>query len=267
MFCLRAADLASCSSLVKEFIADPANNSMAVEFMCRSLTSQQRYSDLAEGLKQRGEYVRAAGVAALGDPDSAFNYLPGNDVDIVVRRRCASRILNSLSRETAEKIVADRLLDSEYGIDIATLIEYLPDKIEVKELSQTVACYNADQKEICRTQEKMQNDALEGINVINKLSKERIDDMMNVKPYQPCSVCCKSLFTEQGIVYPCQHSVHDKCARELTKGMKISEDDLTKSCPICGILSVRMIDEPFGDLGDEVDPWSISKEDLEKLYL
>jgi hypothetical protein len=73
-----------------------------------------------------------------------------------------------------------------------------------------------------------------------------------------------------GVVYPCGHVLHLKCAEKIVKLLPMALGDkplrLEDDCPFCGFLSVRMLAAPFVKPASEsgVDPWTVNERTLLK---
>jgi hypothetical protein len=70
-----------------------------------------------------------------------------------------------------------------------------------------------------------------------------------------CELCKNPLFSKEGIVYPCGHVIHVECVRKLLAALNRSDKtDAKNECPVCGFVSVEMIDLPF-ERRTYVDHW------------
>lgn len=245
--------------LVKNFCYNSLFTVSDVEFAVRCLIDEKKFKQAALALIEKGEYIYAAGVLSHGDPEKAFDLIP-TDISIDVRRRCVLRILRSMNRKDAEKL-AQKLLNSSSGVDIITILEYLPDNTKIAELRKIIPVYIDKNKKIAEEQNQIKEDALKGINDSNELAKIRKDQVINLPNMQLCSRCGKRLFTETGIVFPCMHAFHVDCLQVFNQDKEKCLD-----CPICGFSSVRMIDQPFEpDWDCRNDPWTTDENELRRL--
>ena len=244
-----------------------------ISFTIRSLSAAKHFQLLAYGLAARNDPIGAAYMAAREDPASAFDFIPA-DTPSDVKKRCETRILRSLRQEDAEKL-AKTLLDRYRGagVDMATLLQFIPADTMVSDLA--VALAEFVDFNVKRTEQQRHNldEALEGIHRAQMLKKEREDKTVKLPSTQLCTKCKRPLFTEKGVVYPCSHLLHMRCAQQMAdvieeRGKSQFEDvkvDVTTDCPICGFLSVRMIDLPLIPKPKGVDPWTIDPLELPRL--
>lgn len=264
---LYALQLAKCrfesdeatDDLIRSLCYNSQFSAADVEFAVRCLVDAGKFGHAALVLIEKGDYVYASSVLSHGDTDKAFDLIP-TDISIDVRRRCVLRILRSMNRSDAEKL-ALRLLNSSSGVDIITILEYLPDSTKISELRRIIPVYIAKNKRIIEEQNRVRDEALRGINDSNKLAKARKDRVISLPNMQLCSKCGKRLLTDAGVVFPCTHSFHDDCLSALSES---GEEHL--DCPICGFSSVRMIDQPFEpDWGSRSDPWTTDECELRRI--
>ena len=242
-----------------------------ISFMIRSLAATKNFKLLAYGLAARNDPILAASMAAREDPACAFDFLPA-DMEPDLKKRCEMKILRSLPQEDAEKL-AKTLLDRYRGagVDMATLLQFIPADTMVSDLAIALAEFvdlNAK-----RTEQQRHNldEALEGIRRAQMLKKEREDKTVKLPSTQLCTKCKRPLFTEKGIVYPCSHLLHMRCAQKMADVIQERarydevKVDVTTDCPICGFLSVRMIDLPLIPQPKGVDPWTVDPHELPSL--
>ena len=115
-----------------------------------------------------------------------------------------------------------------------------------------------------QTNYKKINEALIGCDKADKFLNDYEDKAVKLTSMTSCSQCKKPIFTEAGIVYPCSHILHYRCAMDVARQIKNDKIDFTADCPICGFLSIRLIDQPFG-VDKASDPWSVEPEKLQNL--
>ncbi|OHT14808.1 hypothetical protein TRFO_42872 [Tritrichomonas foetus] len=244
------------------------------QVLIRSLFSAKHYMELANGIRSIQYFEdllpSAVGIAAYGSPELAFDLIPEN-VSLTLKRRCALRILRSMKREDAEA-VAKKLLSAFSGIDIATLIEFLPESATVAEVSKAIYRYSAKNQMVALEEKKKSDEALKGIADSNELVSSKPPNIVRLYKYHGCSRCGRPLLNEQGIVYPCSHALHRHCAEEACVGLNTKPGeyiDVTLDCPICGFLCMRMMSEPFeperGKPGF-IDPWAVDEFTLSQIY-
>ncbi|KAH0789440.1 Pep3p [Histomonas meleagridis] len=249
--------------LVKNLCRKDSNSSKAdIDFVVRCLVDEKKYKLAAIGLFEREEYIYASGVSAL-DPENSLDLIP-IDISIDIRRRCALRILRSMKRKEAEQ-VAKKLLNETSGIDIITILEYLPSDTKIGSLRKIIPIYIDKNMKIAEEQKQKKEEALKGINESNEMVKVKKDQVIMLKSLQTCTKCGKLLLTDGGVVYPCGHAFHENCVRELNNKEKIEEN--CSDCPMCGFASIKMICQPFDRVPYDkyADIWTVEESELKKL--
>jgi hypothetical protein len=177
--------------------------------------------------------------------------------------------LRALPRADAEK-AARALVEGEggAGVDTPTLLSFLPDTLKVAELATVLAEFTEAKTEESNRQQKSFTGSRNGIQVARALQDQRSDNVCSLSSTELCERCKQHLLPESGIVYPCKHVLHFRCAEQIGKIIPRDPDeppiDLTSDCPFCGFLSVRMIDVPLGIApeGSAGDPWSTNVDEL-----
>jgi hypothetical protein len=241
-----------------------------VPAMVRCLVAAKEFKMLAVGLRANHEIVMAVTAAAKGDPVSAFDIIPQTE-DPEVKKRCATRILRSLTRTDAEK-VARRLVEgyAGAGVDVPTLLQFIPDDLPVAQLAVVLAEFTKTKTETAAEQRRSFDGSKNGILRAQKLQAERAPFISSLASTEPCEKCKTPLFAQPGLVYPCCHVLHLKCAEKIAKLLPMALGDkplrLEDDCPFCGFLSVRMLAAPFVKPTSEngVDPWTVNEKELLK---
>jgi hypothetical protein len=231
--------------------------------MSRCLIAEKQYLMLAYGLRANRDLVGAVAVAAQGDAVSAFDVIPLN-TEPELKKRCATRILRSLKRERAE-LVARKLVDGHAGagVDVPTLLQFLPDDLPIAKLDAVLTEFTRAKRVAEEEQTKRFTGSRSGIEGAQKLIASRTEKISSLSSTEPCEHCKRPFFSEPGIVYPCSHMLHLKCAEKLIKKVSVMTGDepidIKADCPFSGFLSVRLLDSPFAKRPEgraEIDPWS-----------
>jgi hypothetical protein len=244
------------------------SSDLDVPAMVRCLAAEKQFIMLAVGLRANHQIVGAVAAAAMGDPVSAFDVIPQTEGP-EVKKRCAIRILRSLTRTNAEK-VARRLVESYAGagVDVPTLLQFIPDDLPVAQLAVVLAEFTKTKRETAAEQRRSFDGSKNGILRAQKLQAEHAPFVSSLSSTEPCEKCKTPLFAQPGIVYPCGHVLHLKCAEKIAKLLPAAPGDkplrLDDDCPFCGFLSVRMLAAPFVKPVSEsgIDPWTVNLEDL-----
>jgi hypothetical protein len=239
----------------------PTFDRQAVTIFARSLIQAGRFNELTAGLALRREFYLAAGVAARGGPTSDFNFIPETDGDMDLRKRCTSRVLTSM-RPPDAAVVAEQLLRSNRSPEIGSLIEYLPESTKVADLRTTIAKYATRKQKIGQTQKEQLNNALTGITVARELKKQVAERGLTFHGCAACAKCGRAALVEPGIVYPCSHVLHQSCVAAMLERVALDPKLAARSCPLCGILAIEMIDHPF--VPAKTDCWSMDPAEHEK---
>jgi hypothetical protein len=250
--------------LIEPFFRDFAHSKNGdIPAMSRCLITEKQYLMLAYGLRTNKDLVGAVAVAAKGNPVSAFDVIPLN-TEPELKKRCATRILRSLTRENAE-LVAKKLVE-EYagaGVDVPTLLQFLPDDLPIAKLDVVLAEFTKAKDIAAEEQKSRFTGSQSGIKNAQKLMDARTEKISSLSSTEPCEKCRRPFFSEPGIVYPCSHVLHLKCAEKIAKMVPLlSGDDpinITADCPFCGFLSIRLLDSPYAQRPEgssEIDPWS-----------
>ena len=135
-------------------------------------------------------------------------------------------------------------------------MEYLPNSTTGAELLKFVNNFGENYTKYSSDLRKNIDEAIDGCDKAEKLVKNCEEKAVKLTSMTSCSQCKKPIFTESGIVYPCSHILHYKCAKELANQIKNEKIDFTADCPICGFLSIKLIDQPF-ILDKDSDHWSV----------
>ncbi|OHT03991.1 hypothetical protein TRFO_28581 [Tritrichomonas foetus] len=243
------------------FIQFNRSNNGEIPCMIRTLNAEKQYSMLVSGLVAIQKYVAAATVAAKGDPISSFNLIP-DDIDNEIKKRCAFTVLRSINRQKAGEL-ANYLLKkyAGSGYDTSLLLEYLPSNTPISNLSSPLAEFTYNKKESSNEQKKNIGDALIAIGKASKLISMKENRAVVLTSTELCERCRKPFFNDEGVIYPCSHMLHVHCANQLIKDIKLDVDnnkiDYCQDCPICGYLSVRLMNEPFrGGVENGKDPFT-----------
>lgn len=228
------------------------------EFLIRSMMANRNNLTLANGLMKIQEYYSATVIAAMLSPEYSFDLI-AKIKDKEIRKRCATRILRSLN-EKDSGIVARYLLRhfEDCGVDYDMVLKYLPDETIGAELGNFVDSFSKNNTLASKEQQENINEALVGASKAAQLISDSKEKSTRLHSTSICSQCKKPFFTESGIVYPCSHLLHVKCANDIIRKFdpKINPES---DCPICGFISVSLIDQPFLDKpkGTQADPWSV----------
>ena len=254
MFCIWMARKPDSDDVVIQFISDNSLNQSLTSFMARCLLAEKRYRTLSLGYQKCNQHRKAAQVAAIGDPALAFDFM--DPMPATIKKKTAMRVLRSLDRSVAEKVASEKLLHTML-CDMGTVIEYLPDTTKVGELAEIGTDHILHQTALYEQCQDEINESCRGILDANNFADANTRDDFRLSPYQMCLRCGKPLLTEKCVIYPCMHHFHQRCAEEMVD-IDISPDEVTHACPLCGLLAVRMIDQPFL-LHKSVypDPWSV----------
>ncbi|KAH0786048.1 Pep3p [Histomonas meleagridis] len=250
--------------LIKNFCRRDSNSSKEdIDFLVRCLVDAKKFKMAAIGLFEREEYAYASGVSAH-DPINGIDLIPSN-ISIEIRRRCALRILRSMDRKDAEK-VAKKLLESTTGIDIITILEYLPNDTKIGGLRKVIQTYIDKNIQIAKEQKKKKEEALKGINESNEMVRVKQDQLFHMKRMQTCAKCGKLLLTDIGVVYPCGHALHKNCIKGFCS--KDKNNGTCADCPMCGFSSIRMITRHFDPYPNSqyIDPWTVDEGELRKIF-
>jgi hypothetical protein len=146
--------------------------------------------------------------------------------------------------------------------EIGSLIGYLPESTKVADLRAAIAKYATRKQHVAQTQREQLNEALTGITVARELKKQVTERGLNFHGHQVCEKCGKSVLTEPGIIYPCSHVFHQSCVVAMLGSVGLDPKLAAKSCPLCGVLVLEMIDRPF--VPSRTDCWSMDPADHEK---
>lgn len=299
LFCLYMAKIPDSLCINQYF----KNYSLDTEIMIRSLLSSKRYSEVAHGIcsleNNQDLLPMAVSIYSKVSPQKAFELIP-EEAPLPLRRRCALKILRSLSREDAEVVAQKSLLNSISGIDAVTLIEYMPQTTTVGKMSKAIKRY-ANRNLIIEDEEKKKSEeALEGIRNSNKLVEQKEPQVVKLYKFSICYRCGRPLLNGPAVVYPCSHALHIQCALEIFNDYlfvnpNIPSDndnrnsitnsnrnysstsfelgnnnnpkpDLNADCPLCGFLCIKKICEPFEpDRDPSKDEWETDQFTLAKL--
>lgn len=250
-----------------------------IEIMVRSLFSEKRYIEAAQGITYMDNdnlLSTAVAIASYKSPSAAFGLIK-ESAPASLKRRCALRILRTMKRDDAEAFAKHNLLESFKGIDPTTLIEFLPNSAKVEELSKVIFTYSQKQQTMEKEENKKQAEALKGISLSNDLDQNRIPETIRLFKLDACSKCGRPLLNEPGIVYPCSHKLHMRCAKSLfddlpynpisSHSVNANEKlDLDADCPLCGFLCIGMMSEPFEpNRNPSQDRWSTDPSVLSNL--
>lgn len=266
IFCLFLAKSDDINKdLVKKFfILHRYSEEYEIQFLTRSMLASRQYLMLADGLMEIQDYLGATMAASKGNSFLAFKLI-ANIRNPKTQKRCAQRILRSMnSNDTA--IVASYLLENyeKSGVEPGLLLEYIPSETIGEKMSNFVQNFGENYTKDSEELHKKIDEALVGCETAEKLVRECEEKAAKLPSMTSCSQCKKSIFTEAGIVYPCSHILHYKCAMELASQIKNEKIDFTADCPMCGFLSIRLIDQPFNK-NKEADPWSVDPTKLAAL--
>ena len=254
MFCIWMARKPDSDDIVIQFICDNSMDESLTDFLARCLLAEKRYRTLSLGYQRCNQHRKAAQAAAIGDPASAFDFM--DPMPATIKKKTAMRVLGSLDRSVAEKVASEKLLHTML-CDMGTVIEYLPDTTKVGELAEIGTDHILHQTALYEQCQDEINESCRGIRDANDFadSNTRADFLLHCP--QMCSRCGKSLLTETCVIYPCMHNFHQRCAEEMVDS-EISPDEVTKACPLCGLLAVRMIGQPFLlHKKEKPDPWEV----------
>lgn len=177
-----------------------------------------------------------------------------------------------LSRAVTSKII--RLDD---------IMKFIPEKMEITFLNQSIIDSIKDfQDQSSTTEDKIQH--LKERSVEQREAKNAgADDQhaIDVDSSELCEFCRQSLYTDRFIVFPCHHALHIHCLLEnmdlffepheqlnlialQASAMKREDsrakliEKLSRSCPICGELSVEILNKSFAIEDEEqVQKWSL----------
>ena len=105
---------------------------------------------------------------------------------------------------------------------------------------------------------------------------------LNLDPLATCFLCKQSIYKDRFMVFPCQHTVHIKCflsnmnlfysapdelnlislaskAAKSDVANKMLSEQISRSCPVCGELSVKVLNKDFilREEKEDRDMWSL----------
>ncbi|OHT05206.1 hypothetical protein TRFO_27143 [Tritrichomonas foetus] len=266
IFCLFLAEKPTEDLVNKFFIEYRYSSNYEIQFLIRSMLASHQYLRLSTGLMKIMDYDNATLVASKGDPSFAFDLI-AQISDPEERKFCATRILRSLTLSNESGKIARKLLEKfdKCGIEASLLMQFLPKDTPSSDLSNVIKDFTTKNVELSKEQQSKIDESLSGCDKAEKLIKGIEEKAATLASTTLCEKCRKSLFTEPGIVYPCSHILHQKCAQDLVNYIQLEPDekpiDYSIDCPICGFLSVRLIDQPFKTPGVSIerDPWSIDQ--------
>lgn len=269
------------------------------------------------------------------------------EMDNETKKRCIYTILRSVEPEKAGELAKNLIyrlsydsenenqldnnennetIDSRKGIDstILMLMEFLPYDTKIGDLTLPITEFTKQKRKETEEQDKNINKALAGIVKISSQLKEQknSENTIVLHSTEICEKCKKPFFKEPGIVFPCSHMLHVRCARQLIMGiednknesdqkydtgriditnkatstseifqmvakkvrisipakknsninieskdtvMNENDDSLKKNvdfctdCPLCGYLSVKLMNEPFRGIqvkSNDIDPFT-----------
>ena len=238
-------------------------------FLIRSMIASKQYLILAYGLNTIYEYSTATLIASREDPSFAFD-LVAKISDSEIRKRCATRILRTLKMNNESGKIAQKLLSKieNCGIDATLLMQFLPKDTPNINLQPVIEEINSINQKCAKEQQENMKEALSGYKKAEKLSKHTEEKAITLPSTTLCEKCRKPLFTEPLIVYPCSHVLHQKCAEDLINYIHLEREeeaiDYKLDCPICGFLSIRLINQPFrkNNENSNYDSWTINREKL-----
>jgi hypothetical protein len=242
-----------------------------VPTMIRFLVAEKKFMMVAIGLRANQDIVAAVVAAAKEDPVSAFDVIP-MDEDPEVKKRCAIRVLRSLTRASAEA-VAKKLVENYggAGVDVPALFQHLPDGLSIAQLGVILAEFTKTKTETAAEQRKSFDGSKDGIFRAQKLEQEKPPFISTLGSTELCEKCKTPLLQERGLVYPCGHVIHSRCADKIAELAPTVAGDkpirMAADCPFCGFLSVRMLGAPFTNPRGEGDanPWTTDKDQLMRL--
>jgi hypothetical protein len=256
--------------IVPFFVKFRYSLALDVPAMIRFLVAEKQFMMVAVGLRANQDIVGAVVVAARADPVSAFDVIP-TDEEPDVKKRCATRILRSLTRDSAEA-VARKLVENYEGagVDVPTLLQYLPADLLIAQLAVILAEFTKTKTDTAAEQRRSFDGSKNGILRAQKLEQEKPPFISTLGSTELCEKCKTPLLQERGLVYPCGHVIHSRCAEKIAELMPIAGPRpvrMAADCPFCGFLSVRMLGAPFTKprVEGEVNPWTTDKNELIRL--
>lgn len=176
------------------------------------------------------------------------------EMDNETKMRCIYAILRSVPPEKAgvlaknliyrltyDKSNADSTLaesssdnsdafDSRKGMDstILMLMNFLPYDTKINDLTIPISEFTKQKTHETKEQEKNKNEALAEIDKVSALLNDQLkdDNTIILHSTEVCEKCKKPFFGEPGIIYPCSHMLHVRCAKQLIMGIDGIENEI-----------------------------------------
>jgi hypothetical protein len=157
------------------------------------------------------------------------------------------------------------------GVDVPTLFQYLPANLPIGQLAAILAEFTRTKTETSDEQRRSFDGSKNGIDRARKLEQEKPPFISTMASTELCEKCKTPLLQERGLVYPCGHVLHSKCAEKIAELLPTAAGErpirMAADCPFCGFLSVRMLAAPFTNpRGEgEANLWTTDKDQLMRL--
>ena len=248
LFAIAIAKSPNVEQVKQFFIKYSDSNTGEIPFIIRSLNHEQQYEMLVHGLTAIKKYVLAAIFAAKGDPISSFKIIP-DDIDNETKKRCAFACLRIINKAQAGELAQQLIYRySGSGSDTTFLFQFLLNDTPIATLSSPLAEFSHQKNVSFKKQQKNIDDALSAINKASELIKCDEHRVVVLTSTELCEKCRKPFFGEKGLIFPCSHMLHVKCAELMIKSLQNHSNNRSNfflDCPICGIVSAHLMDAPF----------------------
>lgn len=238
--------------IIEEFLMKRPDD---LDFLVRSLVDSGKYLMAGYAFAAMGQWMKAVLVAAKENPSAAFDLIP-SDISSDDREQYTIRVLKSLSQEKASEVAMTLIKDGKgNSVDMAELIKCLPRDTTMSVLYNALCEFVDVNRKRLEEQQIQRDEALKGIEEARLLRETAVKEPVSVSSMETCVKCKMPVLSKEAVVYPCGHLLHASCVREIANEMKLVGTDIITDCPICGFLSVRMIDIPFRVSASEDRRW------------
>ncbi|EAX94621.1 hypothetical protein TVAG_287560 [Trichomonas vaginalis G3] len=193
------------------------------------------------------------------------------------RRECWLRALETTSNMKKKDNASDEsdgwrtLLETAVTSCVLTLDDIfpiMPENMSIDSFQSTILNaikeYQTDNSAAVHRIDQFINRASSQRELISRGTQLRVE----LDPLQQCALCKQSIYKDRFLVFPCYHTVHIKCllsnmnlfytapemlnlisltskAAKSESANKLLSEYISRSCPICGELSVRVLDKDF----------------------
>ncbi|EAX89570.1 hypothetical protein TVAG_356850 [Trichomonas vaginalis G3] len=180
------------------------------------------FEPAAKALVKMGMPIRSIAVAYKGGISLAFSIL--NIVKASEKKQCWMKLL-SIAEDNDRKTIIKKIISSDL-FEFEELLQFVDD-------NEQIGLYRDKIKESAQKLQFTEGECL----FQRKFKPPQMQDFV-LKLSDCCDVCSSKLITTEFIRFPCGHSFHEDCLKNLCQREGIPDDDIFESCPLCGFSSL-----------------------------